>query len=109
MLIGPLRHLVTVERATVSEDAAGAPVKSWSTLEATWAGVEPLTGQERFIAHQSAPDVTHRITLRWSTALAGLSPADRVLYSGRVFDLRAVLNLDERNATIECLATERVR
>lgn len=108
MRVGALRHQVTVERPVRAQDAAGAVTTTWTSVATPWAAVEPIRGQERFLAQQVAADVTHKITLRYESALSAMTPAYRVSLGARRFDLLAVMDPGERDTTIECLAVERV-
>lgn len=108
MRVGALRHQVTVERPVRAQDAAGAVTTTWTAVATPWAAVEPMRGQERFVAQQVAAEVSHKITLRYESALAGMTPAWRISFGSRRFDLLAVLDPGERNTVIECLAVERV-
>jgi SPP1 family predicted phage head-tail adaptor len=67
------------------------------------ASIEPLKGQELWRAQQAAAEVTHRITIVYR---AGITPAMRALYAGRVFWFEAVLNPDEANQELVILAAE---
>jgi len=106
--VGALRHQVTVEQPVEAQDAAGAVTKTWTSVATPWAAVEPMRGQERFLAQQVAADVTHKITMRYESALASMTPKWRVSLGSRRFDLLAVLDPGERDTAIECLAVERV-
>lgn len=101
MNIGHLRHRVTFQRATVTTNTLGENVQTWSDLVTTHARVEPLAGKERFAAMQQQAEVDYRVLCRYQAALADLAPDDRVLFAGQVFDVRAVINTDERNIELQ--------
>lgn len=115
---GKFRHLITVQRQTNTVDTTGQETRTWTTLAVTWGWIEPYVGsaragREEFSGNQLlALDYT-RIHLRWDSRLATLSPKDQILYvdafhpNGRVFDVQAVNNRDERNFEIELIAKER--
>ncbi|HEV1992427.1 MAG TPA: head-tail adaptor protein, partial [Candidatus Dormibacteraeota bacterium] len=105
---GKFRHLVTVQRLTGTADTAGQEIRTYTTLAVTWAWIEPYVGsaragREEFSGNQLIGLDYTRIHLRWDTRLATLSPKDQILYvdalhpNGRVFDIQAVNNRDERN------------
>lgn len=104
MRSGRLRHRVRIERATETQNAFGEPVKGWSLLGEVWAGIEPLRGNERFQAQavQSSEDV--RIVMRFNPDLSDISTKDRVVFGAKVYDINAVLNIDERNREVHVMA-----
>ena len=105
MQAGPLRHRITIETPTETQDTFGAAVATWATFAERWAAIEPLTGREFFAAQQINAEVSHTIRLRY---VAGVTTKMRVAFGARHFDLAAVRNLDERGIELELLAVERV-
>ena len=103
MRAGKLRHLVTVERATETQDSAGEPIAAWSEFSKAWAAIEPLRGREFFEAQQHYGQVTHRVEIRY---LEGIAPKMRVVRGERSFDIQAVLHLEERRREIHLICTE---
>ncbi|WP_139121850.1 phage head closure protein, partial [Piscirickettsia litoralis] len=54
----------------------------------------PDAGRELFSAHQFYSEITHTVTLRYTP---GITPAMRVYFEGRYFEILSVINRDERN------------
>lgn len=106
MRAGRLRHKVRLERFTETQSAFGEPVKAWALLKEVWASVEPLKGAERQRAQQQAAAEDVRIVLRWSSDIASLNSKDRVVYGSKVYDIKSVLNINERNSEINIMAVE---
>ncbi len=102
MKAGRLRHRITLERATESNDM-GQITKSWSSVGSYWAGIEPLNGRELVTAQSVKPDVTTRIVLRY---VGSITSKDRFTFNSRVFHILNVRNIDERNAEYEILCKE---
>ena len=96
---GKLRHRVEVQAETATPDEGGGWASAWTTAATVWAMVEPLSGRERMWGGAVLGEVTHRVTMRYR---AGLTPANRLVYAGRVFDLLAVRDPDERREWLEC-------
>lgn len=105
MRAGTLRHRITIEEATVVENEFGEPEQSWAAFAERWARVSPLEGQERWNAQQVHAEVTHEIELRH---LDGVKAEMRVNFGGRLFDIEAPMNPDERDEKLILLCTERV-
>lgn len=99
-----LNKRVTIQQTTVTQDSdSGEETDSWGTFATRWAKVEPLTGKERWAAQQVNPEVTSRVTIRYTS---GVTAKMRVLYGSRVLQIDAVLNPLERNEAMELLCTE---
>ena len=100
---GRLRELVTIQTATTVRDAHGQPVETWATHAAWRCEVAPIRGREYFAAQQVEAQTTHRLTGHWIT---GVSPKMRVLWGARVLRIEQVINIGERNRTLELMCTE---
>ncbi len=101
---GRLRHLVTVEQNTGGQATTGEQIQNWTPFATVYAAIEPARGREFFSAGRIDAETTHLITIRY---LAGLDETMRITWNGRVFDINAVVNVDERNRDMEITATER--
>lgn len=98
MRAGQLRHLITIEDATESQDEYGEPDLTWSMYTTAWAKVEPLSSRETVEARSVYQERTHRITMRHQD---GITPNMRVNWDGRLFDIEGVRNVEERNRMLE--------
>lgn len=108
MRAGRLRHRLTVQTATISQNAFGEPVQTWTTLATVWGAVEPLRGAERQRAMQVSATEEVKIVLRHSATIGGIKPDDRILYGSKVYDISAVMNIDERNRELNVMAKEHI-
>lgn len=100
---GELRKKISVATFTRSLDAYGENVISSTGLKSVWGKIEPLSGRERWQAHQTHPEVSHKITLRYN----GTITPDKQLGSGaQIFEPVAVLNIDSRDRVQVVLAKE---
>jgi SPP1 family predicted phage head-tail adaptor len=93
MRAGDLRHRIEIQTIGTTRGAAGEVVDTWTTEKTVWASVEPLKGGEMYAAKQINADTTHKIRLWY---LHGLTPAKRILFGTRVFNIQQVLNVEER-------------
>ncbi len=98
-----LRHSITIQTFTKTRVAGGGHTRAWATHVTARACIEPLTGRERRHAMQLQDSVSHKITIRYQ---AGIIPAMRILFGTRLFNIRAAINLEERNKWIEIMADE---
>jgi uncharacterized phiE125 gp8 family phage protein len=81
------RHRIVI-REHASADAFSER-DSWSTFATLWAQVETVSGGETVEQQQAAAVLAQRFTIR---KYPGIVPAMRVSWSGRVFDILAVLD-----------------
>lgn len=113
-----MRHKVTIQEVTETQNSYGEPTQSWSTFAERWASIEPIAGREYFAAKHENTEADVRIRLRWERLLVQLTTKHRVLYTRplldespetaqtRVFDIEAVLNLRERNREVVLMCRE---
>lgn len=102
---GHLRHGIRVQSVSSTTDTGGGRVPVWIDYALTHASITPVSGREQISGGKVQASMTHRITLRW---IPGVTAKMRVLFGTRVFNVRAVRNLDERNRWLELLCEEGV-
>lgn len=98
---GAMRERIVVQQVTDASDGGGGYVKTWSTLATLYAYVKPLSGREPYTQGQISPIVQYEFTIRYRT---GITPANRITWNGKIFNIRSVVNADERDKylTIRC-------
>jgi SPP1 family predicted phage head-tail adaptor len=105
---GKLRHRITLqELSAASPDVTGSgmPDESWTDLATVNASVEPLSGRELFAAQEHHSEVTTRITIRYR---AGINAKQRVSFRGKTYNIRYVLDPEERHRELQLLSAEGV-
>ncbi len=103
MRAGQLRHKIKIQQKTTTKDSEGIPFETWTDFAAVWAAIEPLQGREFFSAQAVNAQVTTRIRIRYQ---AGISPTMRVSYGTRVFDIQAVIDVEERHRELQLMCQE---
>ena len=107
-MISDYRHRVVLERlGTPVQNTFGEPVETWEEYAVRWAGVEPLEGREYLQAQQTQTAVDHRIRLRYDTETALITPAMRIRYGARLFDIQSVIDPEERHVELPLMARVR--
>lgn len=101
---GRLRHRVRIERVVETTNAVGGVTRTWRSIAARWAGIEPLTAREFMTHDQTNSTVSHRIMLRGGGLT--ISPKDRIVFGRRVFGIVSLMNRDERDKVLEIMAIE---
>ena len=108
---GQLRHKIEIQAQSETRDAGGGMTLVWTKIANSsgdaneWASIEPLSGSELIRGMQLQSPVTHRITIRYRKDLSYLTQY-KVVHGSRIFNIKALRNLGERNRYIEMLAEE---
>lgn len=105
---GTLRRRLVIEQRSTSQDTAGEPVATWTTVATVWGDIAPISGRELLTAQAINTEISHQITIRYQAALADskIMAGRRISYGGRYFNIHAVMNEDERNRVLMILASE---
>lgn len=123
MKFGKMRHRVTIQKLTRTDDGAGGYTETWEDIATVWAAVEPLSGREYYLAQQTQAEVSHKVTMRYgqwydeyfltpfSSAQEGetvVKPQMRIVYDGRPFsfDIQSVIDVKERHRELVVLCKE---
>ena len=107
MNIGHLRHRITIQHYTTTNDGQGGVTRSWTTFATRWAGVEPMKGLEQFRQDQKHPRQLFKIQIRY---LTGLTEKMRISYDGNYFYIVSIENqlLRDRDMVLICSNREEV-
>jgi SPP1 family predicted phage head-tail adaptor len=92
--VGRLKHRVTLQQRSAQFDSLGRQQRGqeqWVTVDRLWSEVLELSGREAEIARQTVSDATHAVTIRFRS---GVSSEQRLLYRGRVLEIKAVTDGD---------------
>lgn len=102
--IALLRHRLTVEAPERTADGAGGAVETWTPIADIWASIRPVSGGEALSADGVRSRITHEIWIRRRDIV---SPRVRFRQGARIFEIRAVLDVEERRRRFRCLCDER--
>lgn len=103
MTAAKLRHSIIVQRETRTADGQGGSSIVWTTQASFRAYVQPVSGTERLFAQRIDATITHRIYARYR---ADIATSDRINMGGRLMQIKAIINMEERNKWIEIHAVE---
>lgn len=112
MRTGSLRHKITVQQNTRTQDSTGAwSPGSWTTLRAPWADARKMSGTERAHAEQTISDAEWKFTMHYADGKDIVSGKTgnvehRVSYGGKLFNILDVNNVGERNEVIVLTCSE---
>ena len=102
---GILRHKVTIQTATVAQDAMGQPKRTWATYGYWHCNITPLRGREFVDSNSLQDEQTYKFQGRY---VSGLTPQMRISWNSKIFEIKSVVNVNERDRMTEVMATEGV-
>ena len=85
---GPMRHRVTFERRSTTQDASGESLDAWELVATRWAALVPQSAREFYDAQRRHSRITTLFRMR---KLDGLVASMRATWDGRLFDVVQVL------------------
>lgn len=102
MRAGRLRHLVTVQQLAAGspqQKPTGEPDVAWAAyLSDIPAEISPVIGREFFAADQVQSKVDTKIRVRYEVGVTdGITASMRVLHGAVVYEIEAVMNVENRN------------
>ncbi len=106
MRAGQLRHVISIQERGSTSDDMGGFTENWSNvtgMAAVRASINAIASKERMTDGKLVMDVTHRIKCRYRD---GITADMRVKFGSRYFDIKSILNYQERNRDLEILAGE---
>lgn len=109
MRAGRLNQRITFQRRTETLDAYREDTGEWEDLVTVYAGVEPVAGKEFFAALQVQSDITHRILVRSSSDVSGITTKDRVSHETNLYDIQSILNVGSRNKELQLMCIQHSR
>ena len=105
---GELSRLVSMQARAEAQDSYGQQLPTWTEVKKVYAKIEALSGRELVAAQSVYAEVSHRFTIHWDALFSDprTVAAMRVVYGARVFNIGALMNVDEDNRVLELLAQE---
>jgi SPP1 family predicted phage head-tail adaptor len=97
---------VTIQELVRADDGYGGTVETWQNIATVWAAIEPLRGNERYTAQQVQTELSHKVTIRYRSEV---KPQMRLVYKGRIFEIEAAIDVEERHRWLELLCSEVVQ
>ena len=102
---GMLRQSIIIEEEVKTKNDSGGHDIAWVTKLTTKAYIKPKSGYERLRGMQLESSVTHDVFIRY---VPGVLAKQRINFNGRYFQIRAPLNLEEKNRWYQLLCEEGV-
>ena len=105
MKIADLRHQIEIQEKTAVSDGAGGQTETWSKLYELWAAIWPISAKETRENMRFETNITHNIRIRYRE---GITTAMIVVFGTRAFDIKGIINLEERNIWLDMVCNERL-
>lgn len=107
MRAGQFNDRVTFQRLVGGDDTYGNTVTSWNTDWLTvWADMLEGLGREAVAAGRLEASRTATIRVHRSTQSLAITPADRVLARGKLWNIRSIVAVGRKDELLEMLCEE---
>lgn len=100
---GKLCDRVTFQRLTVGADTYGNATNGWSDHLTVWADVLESLGREIVAAGRVDAPRTATVRVRRNAASLGLTPADRMLCRGQLWNIRSIAAVSRERDALDIL------
>lgn len=103
-MIGKMRHRITVEVLTITQEPGGGASETWATEISTWASVAPLKSSRIAIDGEVKISDGYKIIIRWANGRI-MDKQRRIKYGDLILTISGVQVIDEakRFFQITCL------
>jgi len=105
MTTGALRERIIIQSESLTPDGLGGFSTAWIDDVTLWAQIKPKTGREALEAMQVRNMQMYDVIIRYRT---GITPKQRISWGSRIFNIRAVMNKDEREKYLTLVCEEGV-
>ena len=102
-----MRHIITIQAETRTSDGGGGYTQTWTDYHEAYASVRPVSGAESYKQGQMSDTQLYEFVIRYETKRT-ITPAHRIKYGTRMFQVRTVINHEERNRYLIMRAEEKV-
>jgi len=103
--VGQLRHQITLQGQGSTRDTGGGISAGFTTIATVYADIKPKSGKEVYKQGKLIGSVSHEITVRYRT---DISNGSRIKIANKLFNIRAIINVDERDRFLKLLCEEGV-
>lgn len=100
--IGKMRHRITFQKQSGEKSCLGGYLDDWQEVATVWAQISPISGRE-YLTQVRETTVSHKIYCRYR---AGITPAMRIAYKGRIFRIISVIDWEERHEGLTIMCEE---
>ena len=103
-IAGLLKKRIELQSVTLTADTGGGFTSRWATTNTVWANMQPVDkGREFYDVRQLQKSLGFVFTIRY---LANVTPKMRIKFGTRLFNIRSVVNMSEKNEILRISAEE---
>ncbi|CAM5194099.1 head-tail adaptor protein [Lysinibacillus sphaericus] len=84
------------------ENSLGETSYKFATIAKAWADIKTLKGEDHAVAISQEHKITYRFIIRY---MANVDAFQKLRFKGKEYEIKSVLNDDERNKTLTIVAT----
>jgi len=93
MQAGTLDRRIVIQTPTRTQDGAGQPVETWTTLATVWASTDSLRGKEPFQGEQFNAQMATVFKIRWRD---DVDVTARITFDGDTYNIFSVDEIGRR-------------
>lgn len=105
MKIAELRHQIIIQEKIQTPDGMGGFTETLNTVHETWAAIWPVSAKETRENMRVEANVSHNIRIRYRS---GITYAMIVVFGTRTFEIKGIVNIDERNTWLDMVCNEQL-
>lgn len=106
---GNLDRRLTIQRSISSDGPFNEPVETWTDLITIWARRRDASDSQKIeymAAGKTGSFIVSRFTIRSTEVARSITPLDRIIHDGKVWDIKGVKEADEgRHRFLEITAS----
>lgn len=111
-IISQMRHRIILQNEVLTSDGGGGSTLTWNNFTTAWSAIDTASEfgsgnvtDEKFIAGQIQDKKSLKFTIRF---VIGVTAKMRILFGSRVFNIRSINNVNEKNEILQIIAEEGV-
>lgn len=89
---------IVIQAIGSAQDEFGAVVRTWIDVAQVWAHVYDTNSANSFVSDKQVSPVTTKMRIRWRD---DITPAMRVVFRGRFYEITGVLDLSGKREFLE--------
>jgi SPP1 family predicted phage head-tail adaptor len=93
MAIGNLDRRIVIQTSTVSRDAYGEAIPTWSTLRTVWAWIRPVAVSEGEKSNKITASDTVRFVVRYRS---DYTEKMRIVYNSNTYEIKGIQEVGRR-------------
>lgn len=100
---GSFKQRITIQTLSQTTDNTGGSTTVWTDFATLWSKITPKHGNEQLISQRVDAVDIYDITIRY---FPGVVEKQRVLYAGKIFQIKSVINIDELSEFMSLLCID---